>query len=170
MTSIGGFVFAVGVLLFFVNVWKSRRDGAPAGADPWGGSTLEWSTPSPPPPYNFAVVPTIASRHPLWEAALDPDQTRSSLARGMALDDGREALVTTPLDAEPERIVPMPGDTLAPLALAVGLLVLFAGLLVKLWWLAGLGGLITLAALVAWLWPRRKLLERVPARLGAARG
>jgi heme/copper-type cytochrome/quinol oxidase subunit 1 len=68
ITTAGSFVFAVGVLIFFANVLKSMRTGGQATANPWDAPTLEWSVPSPPPPYNFAVVPTVASRHPLWEA------------------------------------------------------------------------------------------------------
>ena len=63
-------MFAVGVLMFLVNVVRPAR-GAPAGPNPWDGPTLEWTIPSPPPPYNFAVIPTVASRHPLWEDQLD---------------------------------------------------------------------------------------------------
>ena len=43
-----------------------------AGANPWGGSTLEWATSSPPPPYNFLPQPTVASREPLWHPELTP--------------------------------------------------------------------------------------------------
>ena len=34
--------------------------------DPWDGATLEWSLPSPPPPYNFAVAPVVRSRDAFW--------------------------------------------------------------------------------------------------------
>jgi len=61
--SVGSFVFAVGVLLLFINVFKSLRSGAAAPANPWDAPTLEWSVPSPPPPYNFSVIPTVVSRH-----------------------------------------------------------------------------------------------------------
>jgi len=45
------------------------------GHDPWDAWTLEWSTPSPPPDYNFAVLPTVNSRRPLWDLKHpeDPD-------------------------------------------------------------------------------------------------
>ena len=43
------------------------RSGAIAGNDPWGAPTLEWSIPSPPPEYNFATIPTVTSRYPLWD-------------------------------------------------------------------------------------------------------
>jgi cytochrome c oxidase subunit 1 len=46
-----------------------------AGNDPWDAWTLEWSTPSPPPPYNFATDPVVRSRRPLWDLKHpnDPD-------------------------------------------------------------------------------------------------
>ena len=64
LTSIGAFVFAFGVLLLVVNIVRSLRRGRLAGANPWDAATLEWSVPSPPPPYNFAVIPQVASRLP----------------------------------------------------------------------------------------------------------
>ncbi|NIJ33383.1 cytochrome c oxidase subunit I [Sphingomonas oligoaromativorans] len=163
ITTIGSFLFAAGVLIFFVNVAKSLRSGAPANDNPWDAPTLEWSIPSPPPPYNFAVIPTIASRHPLWENRLQESRARSTLDRGMTLDHGKETLTTTPMDAEPERIVEMPEDSYAPLLLTAGLATLFAGLALKAWPIAGTSGLLVFAALLFWLWPRRQLLERAPA-------
>lgn len=46
------------------------KNGAVAGNNPWDSPRLEWATPSPPPPYNFAVIPTVATHHPLWEDRL----------------------------------------------------------------------------------------------------
>jgi heme/copper-type cytochrome/quinol oxidase subunit 1 len=160
LTTIGAFVFAVGVLLFFVNVLKSARSGAPAGRNPWDAPTLEWSVPSPPPPYNFSVIPTVASRYPLWEDRLGRDGIVSSLDRGMLLDSRREALASTPLDAAPDMILEMPEDSFAPLLLTVGLAVIFVCLLLKVWIGAGVGVAIGIVALVAWMWPRRSLLQR----------
>ena len=162
ITTIGAFVFAIGVLLLFLNVLKSRRSGALAGPNPWDAHTLEWSVPSPPPPYNFAVIPTVASRHPLWEARLG-QQIRSSLDRGLLLDRGKETIGTTPLDAAPDMILEMPEDTATPLLVALGLSILFSGLIAKWWWLVGLGLGVTGAALLVWLWPRRQLREREAA-------
>jgi cytochrome c oxidase subunit 1/cytochrome c oxidase subunit I+III len=159
ITSAGSFVFAVGVLLLFVNVWISRRRGRPAGPNPWGAATLEWSVPSPPPEYNFAVIPQVASRHPLWEEQLDESPERSVVDRGLVLDVGREALAVTPLDAEPELVLKMPEDSVAPFLLTLAASLGFVGLLVHSWWLAAAGFAGVLAALVVWLWPRRELAE-----------
>jgi cytochrome c oxidase subunit I len=166
VSSFGSFVFALGVLLFFVNVAKSRRVGAPAKENPWDAPTLEWSVPSPPPPYNFAVIPTIASRHPLWESRLDENGVVSSLDRGMLLDSGKETVGTTALDAAPDMILEMPEDSFAPVVLTVGLSVVFVGLLLKNWPTVAVGAAVAAASMLSWLWPTRELREREPAREG----
>ncbi len=151
VVTAGSFAFALGVLLFLVNVWRSRHHGVPAEGNPWGAGTLEWSTPSPPPPYNFACIPRVASRHPLWEADLGGGGT--VLDQGPALDDGHQAVSTSALDAEPTAILPMPGDSLWPFYLAVALLVLFYALLFSQWVLAVIGAVASAVCVGAWLWP-----------------
>lgn len=170
ITSIGSFLFAIGVLLFFVNCWKSWRGGPAAGANPWDGPTLEWSTPSPPPVYNFAVIPTVASRHPLWEDRLQESEGRTSLMRGMLLDNGKETIATSPMDAEPERILEMPEDSYAPLLLTVAMAILFIGMLLVKWPVIGIGAIGIFAALLLWLWPRASLDEREPGKTEVAHG
>jgi len=66
---------AAGVLILVVNILVSLRRGEVAGDDPWDAWTLEWATTSPPPPYNFEVVPVVSSRRPLWDLKHpdDPD-------------------------------------------------------------------------------------------------
>jgi cytochrome c oxidase subunit I len=73
--SIGALVQGVAVLIFVINVLRSLRSGEVAGDDPWDAWTLEWSTTSPPPEYNFAVAPIVRSRRPLWDLKHpeDPD-------------------------------------------------------------------------------------------------
>jgi len=63
------------VLCFVVNVLWSLRAGESAGEDPWDAWTLEWSTTSPPPAYNFETLPVVRSRRPLWDLKHpeDPD-------------------------------------------------------------------------------------------------
>ena len=155
IVSLGSVLFALGVLLFLVNVGVSLRRGRRAGANPWDAGTLEWSVASPPPAYNFAVVPLVASRHPLWEDKLGVGPQRSSLAEGLLLDHGRETVGTSALDGEPNLILEMPGDSLAPLTLTVGLALAFTGAVLRQWWLVGLGGAVMIVALIDWFWPRR---------------
>jgi cytochrome c oxidase subunit I len=160
LTTVGSFVFALGVLLLLVNVLRSLRRGAVAESNPWDAPTLEWSVSSPPPPYNFAVIPIVASRHPLWEGRVASDGPSSSLNRGLLLESGKETIGTTALDATPDMILEMPQDTVAPLLLALGTAVIFIGLILLNWVLSGVGIVLSAAALLVWLWPRRDLRER----------
>ncbi len=75
LITVGVAFQAAAVLVFVVNLLGSCFRGKPAGSDPWDAWTLEWSTPSPPPDYNFAVLPTVRSRRPLWDLKHpeDPD-------------------------------------------------------------------------------------------------
>lgn len=66
IVSFGAFVLGATMLLFVYNLAKSLRDGKPAGDNPWDASSLEWAIPSPPPVYNFAQIPQIGHRDPLW--------------------------------------------------------------------------------------------------------
>ena len=74
LVSIGAFIQAVSTLVFVANLIISYFRGARAGNDPWDAWTLEWSVSSPPPSYNFASVPTVASRRPLWDLKHPEDQ------------------------------------------------------------------------------------------------
>ena len=151
--SIGAFIFAIGVLLLLVNVARSLRSGAAAGPNPWDAPTLEWSVPSPPPPYNFVSIPIVASRHPLWEDRLNETDERSILGSDVLLDEGKETLAVTALDAQPDAIMTMPGDSLLPVILALGMSVVFGGMLVVNWWAVSVGAVIVVITLLAWFTP-----------------
>jgi cytochrome c oxidase subunit 1 len=75
LITIGTFIQAIAILVFVANLVISYWKGDKAGNDPWDAWTLEWSVSSPPPAYNFASVPVVASRRPLWDLKHpeDPD-------------------------------------------------------------------------------------------------
>ena len=75
IVSLGVVFQAAGVLTFIWNILRSLRNGKRAGNDPWDAWTLEWTTSSPPPEYNFAEPPVVKSRRPLWDLKYpdDPD-------------------------------------------------------------------------------------------------
>ena len=74
--SSAGVVFQLAAILVFLwNLGRSLVRGEPAGDDPWDAWTLEWTTTSPPPAYNFETPPVVRSRRPLWDVKHpeDPD-------------------------------------------------------------------------------------------------
>jgi cytochrome c oxidase subunit 1 len=75
IVTIGVFFQGAGILIFVGNLLWSSLKGKFAGNDPWDAWTLEWSTASPPPEYNFATIPMVNSRRPLWDIKHpeDPD-------------------------------------------------------------------------------------------------
>jgi cytochrome c oxidase subunit 1 len=75
LSTLGAFLQAPSFALFVYNLVVSLWNGRPAGDDPWDAWTLEWTTTSPPPSYNFESIPVVASRRPLWDLKHpdDPD-------------------------------------------------------------------------------------------------
>src|ERR1700758_3136872 len=75
IVTIGVVFQTAGVIVFVFNLLWSLFKGEPAGNDPWDAWTLEWSTTSPPPEYDFATLPVVKSRRPLWDLnhPEDPD-------------------------------------------------------------------------------------------------
>jgi len=59
VSTVGSWIVAVGLILLFTNLLRSARKGAQAGMNPWGGTTLEWRTTSPPPEENFEEIPVV---------------------------------------------------------------------------------------------------------------
>lgn len=70
LAGIGAAIIALGVgfqILQLIISIKERKQNRDLTGDPWNGRTLEWSTPSPPPFYNFAILPDVDTRDPFWE-------------------------------------------------------------------------------------------------------
>jgi heme/copper-type cytochrome/quinol oxidase subunit 1 len=150
LESVGSYVLAAGLLLVIVNLAVSFFKGETAGPDPFGGDTLEWSTSSPPPPYNYAVIPTVTSAYAMWDED-DRQLDSRRLERGQGvLARGHETPASTVQDAQLDEVLAMPPHSVWP---PVAGLVLFVGfvmlLLAHFMIAAGLGGLGVLV-LAAW--------------------
>ncbi len=155
VATIGAYVIAAGVLVFLVNALRSWWHGPVAGADPWHADSLEWLTPSPPPPYNFAHIPVVSSRWPLWD---QPEPGVQDSVQGVR-SDRREVVVTTALDAEVQRLAVVARPSLAPLALAFTSSVAFIGAIWSLMWVP-VGLVLSFLVMAWWHWPRHD--ERTP--------
>jgi cytochrome c oxidase subunit 1/cytochrome c oxidase subunit I+III len=156
--TVGAALMGVSLLLLFINVVRSRRAGALAGADPWRGSTLEWLANSPPRPYSFVHPPTVTSREALWMRTAE-----TPAVIGLSLEK-REVLNTTVIDAQPEHKHDLKEDSIWPflLALVTGL-TFTAGIFHPVAFPIGM--LFAFPVLLAWFWrgnePRPLQLERL---------
>ena len=136
MSSIGAYLIAVATLFFVYNFFTSRKRGAIAGHNPWHAGTLEWSIPSPPPEYNFAVLPQVTSRYPLWEGTeVDLESARINAQEGKGAE---------------EMGIVMPYPSIKPLIAAAGLTIMFCGLMTTRA-IIFIGAAILVGALYAWL-------------------
>jgi cytochrome c oxidase subunit I+III len=162
IATIGATVVAVSVLVFVVNFARSLAKGKLAGDNPWGASTLEWATHSPPPAFNFVALPVVASREPLWAREADEPTHVSGLSAQM-----REGLVTTVLDALPDVRYSYPSPTIWPFIAAITVVGwLFWSNMTQSGMFYGL--IPPAIAFIAWYWPTREetaeqlLLQRRP--------
>jgi cytochrome c oxidase subunit 1 len=136
-------MLGAGTLVFIYNVIKSLSSDERVGNDPWDAMTLEWTIPSPPPPYNFVTIPTVHSRDPFWV------QKHPELGgHEQEQDTGQIAVAAQPVarvdlpDSEPvrpadghaehhggEHHIHMPDPSYWPLVAAIGLSVAGLGIL-----------------------------------------
>jgi cytochrome c oxidase subunit 1/cytochrome c oxidase subunit I+III len=150
--TIGAFITAAGILMLFGNLVVSYFRGERAGPDPWHGGTLEWTVSSPPPEYNFAVIPTVSSAYPNWDADDRLVDARNLASGVMVLERGHEQPLGTVVDGELAAIASMPHDSPWPFVLTLFLSVVFVMLLVGHYVAAGVFGAFVALALVAWHW------------------
>jgi heme/copper-type cytochrome/quinol oxidase subunit 1 len=162
MSSIGTALLFVSAAIFAFNFIKSRRSGAVASSNPWDAATLEWSIPSPPPEYNFAEIPTVTSRYPLWDLKhpermadvphTGPGAEQVAAAHSVPMHEETETKTARQLG------IPMPTPTIKPFIAAFVMSVMLSGFLVYRNWsttagmaLLGLGAIAFAAVMYSWL-------------------
>jgi cytochrome c oxidase subunit 1 len=146
ISTAGAFLFGLSFALMTANAIRSLRHGAIAGDNPWGASTLEWATASPPPPQNFSRIPYVEHRDPLWAQGQD-----MPVVGGLSVER-REILSGSLTDAEPHTRESSPEPNLWPLLSAIATTIFFVGSIFTPW--AAVWGTPPMAiALIAWFWP-----------------
>ena len=66
VSTIGAFILAIGIGVYFTVMIRTYFKGEKVGRDPWHARTLEWSLPTPPPEHNYDVIPTVHARDAYW--------------------------------------------------------------------------------------------------------
>ena len=158
VATVGAFIIAVGVLVFIVNVWVTLKAGELAAEDPWDARSLEWLTTSPPQPFNFRVIPRVASADPLWDEGRPSTDEENVPREGWqeelthAPHGTRLVVATRMLDGVPEEITRLPVASAWPFFLGISLAVMLIGVLTDVWVLFGLGIAGIVVSLFGWHW------------------
>ena len=165
VTSVFSFVLAAGVLVFLFDFVRHLRSRPQAGLNPWEAPSLEWMASNS--PHGFRSLVPITSLYPLWDQKGLQDDELSG--RGYLPDAptvAREALVTSPITAEPEQILRMPGPGWIGFLAAVATAIAFAAMTIKATTVGWVAGFIAAALYIYWLWSMDAPLPREPADAG----
>jgi cytochrome c oxidase subunit I len=153
LATVGALIIAASVLVFIVNVIVSLRSGKLAGDDPWGASTLEWDTTSPPPACNFPQIRVVTSRDPRWD-----EPVPQAVVTGIP-DDMRQVLVTRMHDAEPDAFAFFPLPSIWPFLAAIATTGLFIGSIYTPWAVVW-GAIPVTITLIGWFWPNKAVTAK----------
>jgi cytochrome c oxidase subunit 1 len=127
VSTVGALLLGGATLIFVYNALRTARTGEVSEKNPWGAATLEWAIASPPPAYNFSVIPEVSSRLPLW------------------VENG-----VTEIPDEPPSPVHVPAGSHWPPASALGLVLVFTAALTQTLWLAFVGAGILVFSIFKW--------------------
>ena len=151
LSTVGAFIFALGVLLFFIDAARLvLQKTKVAHGNPWGASTLEWL---PQDDYGVRSIPRIDSHDPLWSRpSLEAEVVAGRYFLPGTLSGERETLVTSWRAAEPRHLLLLPTDSWWPFIAAAGTAGFFLLLTVSQAVIAFACGIVAVASIVIWLW------------------
>jgi cytochrome o ubiquinol oxidase subunit 1 len=135
---------AIGIALYLCGLFcqvaqlvvsiRQREQLRDETGDPWNGRSLEWATASPPPAFNFAVLPNVQGEEPYWQIK-------------------RRAIETQQLTAEPDyKSIEMPRNSPTGFITAFFATVTGFALIWNIWWLFALGIVAAYAVFVWFAW------------------
>jgi cytochrome o ubiquinol oxidase subunit I len=140
---LAGIIATIAQLVVSIRTRDRRRD---LTGDPWNGRTLEWSTPSPPPAYNFAVLPQVESLDAFW----------AMKQRGPVAPPDQYQSIEIPSNSPN-------GFVTAFFAAIIGFAMIW-----HIWWMAILGAACALLTLLSFGWVERREVEISGTKLAEA--
>jgi cytochrome c oxidase subunit I+III len=155
VATAGSVIAVLGGLVFVANAVLSYWRGAPSGGNPWRGSTLEWATASPAPPWNIAYTPVVHGLTPMWDEAR-PLQVMEGLA-----NDHREVLITSITDAAPLYRQKSASPSVWALVASLAVTVMFIASIFTPW-AVPVGTALIGVTLTGWFWPVRPRAKTGP--------
>jgi cytochrome c oxidase subunit I+III len=153
ISSVGAFVLAAGIGVVFWDLVRPKGKQPYARRNPWNAGTLEWLQEMPGQAWGVRSIPEIDSRYPLWEQPnieRDVDEGRFYLPDAEELK--RETIVTSPVDAQPQYCMRMPGPSWVPPMAAVATGGFFIFGTYHLWWMALASLALAIGIIIYWLW------------------
>lgn len=151
ISTIGAFILAAGVSLVAFDLFRCFRiTYSKAAGNIWHAGTLEWL---PNHVYATRSIPIVHGREPLWDQPdLAEDVNAGRYYLPGAPTGSRETLVTSPIEAEPQYVVQMPGPSWTHVLAALFTALCFLSLTVKLVEPAILFALLAIASVIVWMW------------------
>ena len=169
LASISGFIMAIGFGLVVLDVAVNTLVAVRGRRNPWKAGTLEWATPIPSPSYNFASIPAVSSRYPLYDNPDLPVQVaRGEGFLGQPTRHRRETLGVSVSGARPEFIAVMPANSILPFTLSAVTSLVFLAPVFKWYWLMFAAALVVTVLVMVWVW--RGGSRRDEGLLDAGRG
>jgi cytochrome c oxidase subunit I+III len=151
ISSVSSFVMAIGFALVLVDVVSNMALAVRGSRNPWKAGGLEWAMPTPPPAYNFASLPLVTGRDPLWaDPGMGVSIARGEGYLGTPRDGRREVLTVDTATGRPEALVVFPTNTALPITMSAATGLFFVAFLAKVYWLAPVA--VVLVAAMAWRW------------------
>jgi cytochrome o ubiquinol oxidase subunit 1 len=138
VAGVGAFIILCGIALQIAQLWVSTRGRAQRRdltGDPWDGRSLEWSTTSPPPAFNFAVLPNVTSDEPYWSI-----KQQARARRQLVIHEPEYASIEAPRNSAT-------GFVTAFFAVVTGF-----SLIWQIWWLVILGLIGAYVTFVVFAW------------------
>jgi len=114
IATIGAGILGIGIAIYFAVMVYTYFKGTKTKRDPWDGRTLEWSIPTPPPEYNFAVTPTVHARDAFWYEKHHKDEIAKEHAKAHAEEEAHGG-------------IHMPFKSIYPLVTSTGMLIMGIG-------------------------------------------
>jgi cytochrome c oxidase subunit 1 len=140
VVSLGSYLLAASILIFLFNVARSLQKGRIAGPNPWDAATLEWSMSSPPPVYNFRVIPDVDQRDPLWAEKYGIEESDTEIEATFAgatvgasdvPNEKPEEQRARRAGADDEHHIHLPNPSFYPLIASIGFFLIALGMILE---------------------------------------
>jgi cytochrome c oxidase subunit I len=145
VATVGTLVLGIGILLFLINVWVTRKAAA-APADPWDARSLEWLTTNPPKPHNFDRTPTVHALDEFFHRKYE-DIGEGEAHEYKQVSTGQQVVAEE--EAQADAHIHLPSPSYWPLLLAIAMPIMAYGVMYSTL-LIVVGGALAVGSMFGW--------------------